>query len=77
VTPATSFRLASVTKQFTAAAILSLVEAGKLRLDDHVGDVLANVPAYARDVSVRQLLKPHVGHSGLRGAARQRATVRR
>ena len=56
VTPATSFRLASVTKQFTAAAILTLVEAGKLRLDDHLGDALANVPAYARDVSVRQLL---------------------
>jgi CubicO group peptidase (beta-lactamase class C family) len=56
VTPSTSFRLASVTKQFTAAAILSLVEAGKLRLDDHLGDVLANVPAYAREVSVRQLL---------------------
>ena len=28
ITPATSFRLASVTKQFTAAAILTLVEAG-------------------------------------------------
>src|SRR5678815_2150368 len=46
VTPSTSFRLASVTKQFTAAAILSLIEAGKLRLDDRLGDVLGNVPAY-------------------------------
>ena len=56
VTPSTSFRLASVTKQFTAAAILMLVEEGKLALDDRLGDVLPEVPAYARDVRVRQLL---------------------
>ena len=56
VTPTTSFRLASVTKQFTAAAILTLVEAGSLRLDDRLGDVLEDVPAYARDVTVRHLL---------------------
>ena len=56
VTPATSFRLASVTKQFTAAAVLALLEEGKLRLDDRLGDLLARVPAYARDVSVRHLL---------------------
>ena len=56
VTPSTSFRLASVTKQFTAAAILTLAEDGKLRLDDKLGDLLAEVPAYARDVHVRHLL---------------------
>lgn len=56
VVPSTAFRLASVTKQFTAAAILTLVEAGTLRLDDRLGDVLASVPAYAQEVRVRQLL---------------------
>jgi CubicO group peptidase (beta-lactamase class C family) len=56
VTPATSFRLASVTKQFTAAAVITLAEAGKLDLDARVGDVLANVPAYAHNVRVRHLL---------------------
>lgn len=56
ITPATSFRLASVTKQFTAAAILTLVEAGKVQLDDRLGERLDGVPAYARDVNVRQLL---------------------
>lgn len=56
VTPATSFRLASVSKQFTAAAILTLVEAGTLDLDDRLGDLLPDVPAYARDVRVRHLL---------------------
>jgi len=56
VSPATAFRLASVTKQFTAASILALVEDGSLRLDDHVADVLPGVPAYAAGVSVRHLL---------------------
>lgn len=56
VTPSTSFRLASVTKQFTAAAILTLVEDGKLALDDGLGDLLPEVPTYARDVRVRHLL---------------------
>ena len=56
VTPETAFRLASVTKQFTAAAILALVEAGSISLDDPLGRLLENVPAYATDVTVRQLL---------------------
>ena len=56
VTTATAFRLASVSKQFTAAAILSLVEDGKLRLDDRLGDVLPGTPSYAADVRVRHLL---------------------
>ena len=56
VTPATSFRLASVTKQFTAAAILTLVEAGAIHLEDPVGNLLADVPDYAGAVTVRQLL---------------------
>jgi CubicO group peptidase (beta-lactamase class C family) len=56
VTPSTAFRLASVSKQFTAAAILTLVDAGRLSLDARIGDVLADVPAYARGINVRHLL---------------------
>ncbi len=56
ITAATAFRLASVTKQFTAAAILTLVEDSTLHLDDRLGYVLSGVPAYARDVRVRHLL---------------------
>ena len=56
VTPSTSFRLASVTKQFTAAAILTLVDAGTLDLDDTLGELLPNTPSYAQAVTVRQLL---------------------
>jgi CubicO group peptidase (beta-lactamase class C family) len=56
VTLETSFRLASVTKQFTAAAILTLVQSGRLKLDDKLPDVLPTASRYMRDVTVRQLL---------------------
>jgi CubicO group peptidase (beta-lactamase class C family) len=49
------FRIASVTKQFTAAAILSLVEDGKLSLDDPVSKFIPHFPG-SEDVTIRQLL---------------------
>jgi CubicO group peptidase (beta-lactamase class C family) len=59
-TPATNYRLASVTKQFTAASILLLAEAGKLKLDDPVRQWLPELPDAARGVTVRHLLT-HTG----------------
>jgi CubicO group peptidase (beta-lactamase class C family) len=56
VTPATNFRLASVTKQFTAAAILLLAEEGRLGLDDPARKWLPTLPAAADTVTIRQLL---------------------
>lgn len=55
-TPATNYRLASVTKQFTAAAILLLSEDGKLRLDDNVLRWLPSLPHALGPVSIRHLL---------------------
>lgn len=59
-TPLTSdslFRYASITKQFTAALVLKLVDEGRLSLDDTVGKHLANeTPAAWHSVTVRQLL---------------------
>src|SRR5262249_52736781 len=54
--PGTNYRLASVTKQFTAAAILLLVEDGRLRLDDQVRKWLPTLPAVANAVTLRHLL---------------------
>lgn len=56
VTPASVFRIGSVTKQFTAAAIMQLVEKGRLSLDDTVGALLPSMPAAWRKVTLRQLL---------------------
>ena len=55
-TPETNHRLASLTKQFTATAIMLLAEEGKLRYDDAVVDVLPGFPAHLREVRVRHLL---------------------
>lgn len=44
-TPTTKFRLASVSKQFTAAAILLLEERGKLRISDPIKSYLPDAPA--------------------------------
>ncbi len=51
ITPQTNFRLASVTKQFTAMAIMLLVHDSKLRYDDHLTDILPDFPAYGRAIS--------------------------
>jgi len=55
-TPATNYRLASMTKQFTAAAVLALSEDGRLSLDDPVRKWLASLPPAADPVTLRHLL---------------------
>jgi CubicO group peptidase (beta-lactamase class C family) len=55
-TPSTNYRLASVTKQFTAAAILLLAEDGRLNLVDRVNDWLPSLPKAAEQVTIHHLL---------------------
>src|SRR5690606_41019714 len=50
VTATTNFRLASVSKQFTAATVLLLAEDGRLRLDDPVRRWLPALPGNADGV---------------------------
>ena len=52
----TVYEIGSITKQFTATAIMLLVEEGKLGLDDKVCDRLSGLPAAWKDVTVRHLL---------------------
>jgi CubicO group peptidase (beta-lactamase class C family) len=54
--PTTNYRLASVSKQFTAMAVMLLAAGGKLRYDQPVRDLLPDLPAAARDVTIRHLL---------------------
>lgn len=55
-TPATNYRLASLTKPFTAAAILLLAEDGRLRLDDRVCEWLPALPEAVAFVTIHHLL---------------------
>lgn len=55
LTTRSSFNLASVSKQFTAAAILILSESGQLRLDDPVADHLPELACFP-GVTIRHLL---------------------
>jgi CubicO group peptidase (beta-lactamase class C family) len=56
VTPATVFESASLGKQFTAAAILLLLQDGKLSLDDPVTKYLPAAPNAWRGITIRHLL---------------------
>ena len=55
-TPHTNYRLASVTKQFTAAAVLLLAEDGRLSLGDHIRKWLPSLPAAVDSVTIEHLL---------------------
>jgi D-alanyl-D-alanine carboxypeptidase len=62
LSPDHAFRIASVTKMFTAASILKLSEAGKLSLDDALSLYLPDMPV-AGSVTIRQLLNHTAGIS--------------
>jgi CubicO group peptidase (beta-lactamase class C family) len=59
-TPRTTYRMASITKSFTAVAVLQLVEQGKLDLDADIRTLVPAFPEKPWPVTVRQLL----GHLG-------------
>ena len=62
VEPETNFRLASISKQFTATCIMLLIDRGELSLNDNLQDLFAGFPDYGSQITVRELL----GHtSGL------------
>jgi CubicO group peptidase (beta-lactamase class C family) len=54
--PETLFDLASISKQFTAAAILALEMAGKLRVEDPLGKFFPGAPADKAAITLHQLL---------------------
>jgi CubicO group peptidase (beta-lactamase class C family) len=54
--PDTTFRIASVTKQFTAVAILRLQQQGKLRVSDTVRTHLPDYPETGDRITIHQLL---------------------
>lgn len=74
------FRLGSISKQFTAALVLKLVDEGKLSLDDPLSKFLPDFPAPGRQATIRQLLNHTSGirsYTSLPGAQSEAATSRR
>lgn len=63
ITRVTGFDIASATKAFTAAAILSLRDSDRLRLTSTLGDLLRDAPTHKKHITIEQLLS-HT--SGLR-----------
>lgn len=66
ITSDTLFRMGSTTKMFTAATLVSLAEAGKIKLDAPIGNYLKNLPPKISALTVHQLLSQS---SGLRDFA--------
>ena len=60
----TLFEIASVTKPFTATAILMLRDRGKLKLDDSISKHLPGVPRNCRQITIRHLLQHTSGIPG-------------
>ena len=52
----TNFRLASLSKQFTAMAVMLLVHDGRLRYEEKLTEIFPEFPAYGKTISVRNLL---------------------
>jgi CubicO group peptidase (beta-lactamase class C family) len=57
ITANTNFRLASVSKQFTAIAVMLLVHDGKLHYDDRLTDIFPDFAEYGKAITVRHLLQ--------------------
>ncbi len=60
-TPQTIFDIGSITKQFTAAAILKLEMQGKLSTNDKITKYFADVPKDKSDITIHQLLRHSAG----------------
>jgi CubicO group peptidase (beta-lactamase class C family) len=54
--PTTKFRICSITKQFTAAAVLLLEEQGKLKIEDPIKKYLPDSPAAWDNITIFHLL---------------------
>jgi CubicO group peptidase (beta-lactamase class C family) len=61
VKPETIFQSGSMGKQFTAAAVLMLADAGKIGLDDPLSKYIAPAPSWWNEVTIRELLSHTAG----------------
>ncbi len=57
IEPKFNFRLASITKQFTALSIMILENEGKLSFDDKLSKYFEDFPEYGRNITLREILQ--------------------
>jgi CubicO group peptidase (beta-lactamase class C family) len=76
-TPRTTYRTASISKAFTAMAVMQLVEAGTVGLDDDIRRWVPEFPAKPWPITVRQLLGHLGGVSHYRDPARENHLTQR
>lgn len=74
--PEAVFPIASMSKQFTALAVLKLVEAGKLKLDQTLSSIDPKLPAAIGAVRIQQLLTHTSGIKNISSIAESRAARR-
>jgi len=60
LTEATRYRIASITKTYTAVMIFQLIEEGKLKLDDHLDQFFPQIPN-AGKITIAQILNHRSG----------------
>ena len=65
-TPTTRFHIASLSMQFTAAAVMRLIEADKFKLDTPVGKLVPDFP-HGDEIKVRDLLTETSGLPDING----------
>jgi CubicO group peptidase (beta-lactamase class C family) len=75
--PETIFQSGSVGKQFTATAVMMLVEAGKLGLEDPLTKYFPEAPSSWRQVTVRELLSHTAGFTDYPKNSTNERTTRR
>ena len=78
-TPDTRFRIGSITKQFTAMAVMQLVEAGKIDLAGKIVDYLPDYPKkHGKQVTIHQLLNHTSGipsYTGMEEIMKNRGSI--
>ncbi len=57
----TNYRIASVTKQFTAMAIMKLISQGKLTYETKISELFPDFPEYGNEITVKELLNHRSG----------------
>lgn len=77
MTPENIFRIGSITKQFTAVAILKLAEEGKIDLDANITGYIKDYPTHGHSITIKHLLNHTSGIKSYTGLAKWGAEERK